>query len=407
MKKSGSLFGGTLIIAGTTIGAGLLALPIVSAQLGFITSTLLMIGVCALMMYTAFIAIEINLYFGKGINISSAAEKVLGKSGRALSTFAILLLYYALLSAYISMGSSTIKEIVSTYLHLPTSSLIPEILFTLIFGSFVYACTAAVDHLNRLLFTIKVIFFAILITALFPVIDKENLLQSSKDFGSIWAVIAIFVTSFGFHGSIPSVIDYLGLHPKRLFWTFFVGSLIPLIFYILWQATTLGSLPLIGQHSFETVASHNNDVGGFISELNAVSESRVLDWATNGFAFLAIATSFLGVALGLFDFFAQKGNFANTKKGRIASALCTFIIPFIFAVYYPQGFVMALTYAGLALTIIAVIMPSLIALKIRKRPDYNPAYKVPGGSAMLILTFLIGCGIIINEIAVIILKNSN
>lgn len=408
MRKKGSLFGGTLIIAGTTIGAGLLALPIVSAQIGFITSTLLMIGVCALMMYTAFIAIEINLYFGKGINISSAAEKVLGKSGRSLSTFAILLLYYALLSAYISMGTSTIKEIVSNYLDIQTTSIIPEILFTVILGAFVYACTAAVDHLNRLLFTIKVVFFGILIVALFPVINEQNLLHTSENINSIWAVIALFITSFGFHGSIPSVVDYLGLHhPKRLFWTFFIGSLIPLAFYILWQAATLGSLPLTGLHSFETVAANSNDVGTFISELNTLTESKVLNWATNGFAFLAIATSFLGVSIGLFDFFAQKGNFSNTKKGRALSALCTFIIPFIFAIYYPQGFVMALTYGGLALTIIAVIMPSLIALKIRKSRDYNPAYKVPGGKFMLILTFLIGCAIIINEIVIIIMKNPN
>lgn len=398
MKKNGSLLGGTLIIAGTTIGAGLLALPIISAKLGFITSLLLMIGVCILMTYTALITIEINLYFGKGINISSAAEAILGKGGRALSTFSILLLYYALLSAYISMGSSTMKEILSTYFNIQLPSLLPEVMFTIILGSFIYACTKAVDHFNRLLFSIKIIFFAILLCALFPAISTENLLNNQTEFGSIWAVIAIFVTSFGFHGSIPSVIDYVGLHPKRLFLTFILGSLIPLTFYILWECVTLGALPLVGEYSFENVLNQKDDVGVFINELNSVTKSNVLDWATNGFATLAIATSFLGVGIGLFDFFAQKGRFPNTKKGRVASALCTFLIPFIFAIFYPQGFVMALTYAGLALTIIAVIMPSLIALKIRKLPDYNPAYRAPGGSAILFMVFLIGCGIILNEV---------
>lgn len=404
MKKHGSLFGGMLIIAGTTIGAGLLALPIVSAQLGFIPSLLLMIGICSLMTYTALVTIEINLYFGKGINISSAAEIVLGKTGRGLSTFAILLLYYALLSAYIAMGTSTLKEIISTYLNIQTSSIIPEILFTLILGIIVYSCTKAVDHFNRILFTIKVIFFAILIAALVPVVRSENFLYISKDLSPIWAVIALFVVSFGFHGSIPSVIDYVGLRPKKLFWTFLIGSLIPLGFYILWQGVTLGSLPLVGEHSFQNVAAQNDDVGFFISELNGMTESKILDWATNVFATLAIATSFLGVGLGLFDFFAQKGRFSNTKKGRIASALCTFVVPFVFAIYYPQGFMMALTYGGLALTIIAVIMPSLIALRLRRRADYHPSYRAPGGSWLLVLTFLIGCGIIINEVVVIVMK---
>lgn len=402
MKKNGSLLGGILIIAGTTIGAGLLALPIISAKIGFITSILLMIAVCALMTYTALITVEINLYFGKGINISCAAEATIGKIGSALSTFSILLLYYAVLSAYISMGTSTIKEILSTYFNIQLPSFLLELVFTVVLGYIIYTCTKAVDHFNRLLFSIKIVFFAILLCALFPAINSENLLNNQAQFNSIGMVIAIFVVSFGFHGSIPTVIDYIGLHPKRLFLTFLIGSLIPLAFYSLWQWVTLGALPLVGEYSFENVFNQKNDLGVFIQQLNSVTKSNILDWATNGFATLAIATSFLGVGIGLFDFFAQKGRFPNTKKGRIGSALCTFVIPFIFAIFYPQGFVMALTYGGLALTIIAVIMPSLIALKIRKRPDYNPAYRAPGGNILLFLVFLVGCGIILNELIIVI-----
>lgn len=398
MKANGSLFGGALIIAGTTIGAGTLAIPIISSQLGFVSSVMVMIGICALMTYTAFITIEINLYFGKGINISSAAEIVLGRWGRGLSTFAIILLFYALLSAYIAGGTSTIKEVLKSYFNIQLPNFVPELLFTVILGFFVFSCTKAVDHLNRFLFAIKTIFFVILLIILFPALKQENLVASPHEIGAIWAVIAVFVTSFGFHGSIPSVIDYVGLNPRRLFLTFMIGSLIPLVFYILWQWVSLGTLPAVGEFSFQNVHDAKNDVGVFISQLNAVTGGVTINWATNGFATLAMATSFLGVAIGLLDFFAQKAKLPNTSKGRSIAALLTFVIPFIFAIFYPQGFVMALTYAGLALTIIAVIMPSLIALKIRKRGDYNPSYKVPGGSFMLVLTFLIGCGIIVNEV---------
>lgn len=404
MKTNGSLFGGALIVAGTTIGAGTLAMPIISAQLGFITSVGIMIAVCALMTYTALVTIEVNLYFGKGINISSAAEVVLGKFGRGLSTFAILLLYYALLSAYIAGGTSTIKEILNSYFNLQVSTIIPELLFTVILGFFVFSCTKAVDHFNRFLFTIKTIFFIILVSLLFPALKREFLVTMPYEMGAIWAVIAVFVTSFGFHGSIPTVIDYVGLHPKRLISTFMIGCLIPLIFYIIWQWITLGTLPLFGENSFKTVYDNGNDVGIFISQLNSITGGKTIDWATNSFATLAIATSFLGVAIGLLDFFAQKAKLPNTSKGRSIAALLTFSVPFIFAIFYPQGFVMALTYAGLALTIIAVIMPSLIALKIRKLPNYNPAYRAPGGNFMLILTFLIGCGIILNEMVSMLIR---
>lgn len=402
MKTNGSIFGGALIVAGTTIGAGLLAIPIISAQLGFIGSLLLMFGICALMTYTAFVTIEINLYLGKGTNISCAAEQVLGKWGRMLSTFSILLLYYALLSAYIAGGTSTIKEMLSSYLNVDLPSILPEILFTMILGYVIYSCTKAVDHLNRVLFTIKLIIFVVLVCILFPAINQSNLLNTPSNLQSVWAMIAIFVTSFGFHGSIPSIIDYVGTNPKRLFLTFLVGSLIPLAIYIVWEWATLGVLPLVGPFSFDNVYNNNNDVGTFIGELNSVAGGSTITWATNGFAALAIATSFLGVGIGLFDFFIQKGNFSNKTNGRLISAFLTFLIPFVFAIFYPQGFVIALTYAGLALTIIAVIMPSLIALKIRRRQDYNPSYKAPGGTFMLVLTFLIGCGIILNEVIALV-----
>lgn len=404
MKTEGSIFGAALIIAGTTIGAGTLAIPIVSAQAGFITSLVILIGVCMLMTYTAFITIEINLYFGKGTNISSAAGMVLGKWGRAISTFSILLLFYAVLSAYITGGASTIKEILLAYFNIEAPRLIPEILFTVILGFFVFSCTKAVDHLNRFLFAIKTVFFIILLCILFPALKVENLLAKTDEVGAIWATIAIFVISFGFHGSIPSVIDYVGLNPRRLFLTFMIGSIIPLIFYIFWEAVSLGTLPLFGEFSFKTVHDNGNDVGVFINQLNLVTEGVTINWSTNSFATLAMATSFLGVSIGLLDFFLQKAKLPNTSKGRGVSALLTFSVPFIFAIFYPQGFVMALTYGGLALTIIAVIMPSLIALKIRKKKDYNPSYKAPGGNFMLVLTFLIGCGVILNEVVMMLIS---
>ncbi len=398
MKENGRLFGGALIIAGTTIGAGTLAIPIISAQLGFFVSSVLMIAICALMTYTALITIEINLYFGKGINISSAAEAVLGKWGRGLSTFAFLLLFYALLSAYIAGGTSTIKEILASYFNIQVTNILPEVLFTVILGGFVFSCTQAVDHLNRFLFVIKTVFFVTLVGLILPALSWVNLATKPYEVGAVWAVIAVFVTSFGFHGSMPSVIDYVGLNPKRLVRVLMIGSFIPLAFYIVWECVSLGSLPLVGEYSFQKVYDSGNDVGVFINQLNLINGGMTINWATNGFATLAITTSFLGVAIGVLDFFAQKANLPNTMKGRAIAALLTFLIPFIFAIFYPQGFVIALTYAGLALTIIAVIMPSLIALKIRKRPDYNPPYKAPGGKFMLILTFLIGCGIIVNEV---------
>ena len=46
----------------------------------------------------------------------------------------------------------------------------------------------------------------------------------------IAASLPIIFTSFGFHGSIPSIIQYIGAKPKTLRTIFLVGSALPMLF---------------------------------------------------------------------------------------------------------------------------------------------------------------------------------
>lgn len=48
-------------------------------------------------------------------------------------------------------------------------------------------------------------------------------------------------TSFGFHGSVPSIVSYLNGDIRKLRRVFIIGSFIPLVAYIFWQLATLGS----------------------------------------------------------------------------------------------------------------------------------------------------------------------
>ena len=51
--------GSILIVAGTTIGAGMLAMPLASAGVGFGVTVLLLSGLWALMCYTALLLLEV------------------------------------------------------------------------------------------------------------------------------------------------------------------------------------------------------------------------------------------------------------------------------------------------------------------------------------------------------------
>ena len=55
--------GSVFIVAGTTIGAGMLAMPLAAAGVGFSVTLILLIGLWALMCYTALLLLEVYSMF--------------------------------------------------------------------------------------------------------------------------------------------------------------------------------------------------------------------------------------------------------------------------------------------------------------------------------------------------------
>jgi len=396
------LLGGVLIIAGTTIGGGMLALPLASAFAGFSLSVLVLIGIWALMTYTALITLEMNLYFQKGVSISYAAAHTLGKLGKRTSTFAIAILFYALLSAYISGGSSICNQIIYSFSGLSLPPTLMILIFAVIFSSIILAKTRVVDVTNRWLLLVKVGCFIAMTAIILPQVDIELLSYIPPEITpQLSGLIPLFFTSFGFHGSIPSVINYIGLDPKKLRFTFIVGSLTPLVVYILWEILVLGSVPLDGVNSFASIKAVGGDVGTFTNILSNIAGGSWIIAASQGFTLLAIATSFLGVGLGLFDFIEEQLTDNNKKPATYITGLCTFVLPIVFSIFYPQGFMIALGYAAIALSILAVIMPALTVWKLRST-TVTTSYTTIGGKAGLLLALLGGVGIILLELDTIL-----
>ncbi len=84
------LLGCTLIIAGTMIGAGMLALPLASAGIGFSTSLMIMLGLWMLMAFNALLMVEIHQYADKEGALHTLAKQILGDKGKWVATFAML-----------------------------------------------------------------------------------------------------------------------------------------------------------------------------------------------------------------------------------------------------------------------------------------------------------------------------
>jgi amino acid permease len=157
---------------------------------------------------------------------------------------------------------------------------------------------------------------------------------------------------------------------------FIIGSFIPLVAYIFWQLATLGS---IDAPAFTALLAQHAGLNGLLEAIREVVASPHVELAVHLFADLALATSFLGVSLGLFDYLADMFQRKNSVSGRLQSGMITFLPPLAFALFYPRGFVMALGYAGVALAVLALMLPAMLVMKSR-RLHPQAAWRVAGGA---------------------------
>ncbi|QUM82921.1 amino acid permease [Moritella sp. 5] len=394
------IVGSTLIVAGTALGGGMLALPLASAGLGFYTAAFLIIANWALMTYTALLMLEIHQHAEQDATLNSLAKSLLGKPGQYLATFASFFLFYALCAAYIAGGGSQLTNKINDLLSLELTPQFGAVLLTIIVATVVSIGTHSVDIVNRVLFSVKIIVLALTLSLLFPHVQSINLLEMPVQQGLLLSALPVIFTSFGFHGSIPSIVRYVGIDIKTLKKVMVCGASAPLVIYLLWQVATQGVLS-------QTDLMANNSLTNFIASLSTVLQQPQVSQSVSVFADLALATSFLGVSLGLFDLLSGMMKRANTsinsddrtnangKSHRVKTALVTFVPPLAFALFYPQGFITALGYAAIALVILAIFLP--VAMVSKQRKADASGYRVIGGNVTLVLASLMGCLIIASQ----------
>ena len=375
--------GSTLLVAGTMIGAGMLAMPLTSAGIGFGFTLVLLLGLWALLTFSALLFVELYQTAESDAGIGTLAEQYFGKTGRILATAVLIIFLYALIAAYVSGGGSLLKDL------LPESfgDKVSILLFTVIFGSFIVIGTHSVDKINRVLFFVMLAAFAVVLSLMLPEIKFDNLMATPIDNALIISASPVFFTAFGFHGSIPSLNKYLDGNVKALRISILAGSAITLCAYILWQMSTHG---LLTQNEFLQILKEDATLNGLVKATLAITGSNMIAGAVKLFSTLALVTSFLGVGLGLLECIEDllKRSF-NISAGRISLGLMTFIPPLVFALFYPEGFILALGYAGQMFAFYAVVLPVSLVWKAR-RTHTNLPYKVWGGNLTLIIVLVLG-----------------
>ena len=379
--------GSTLLVAGTMIGAGMLAMPLTSAGIGLTATVFLLLGLWAVLTFTALLFVELYQTADSDAGIGTLAAQYFGKAGRIISTAVLIVFLYALIAAYVSGGGSLLMDLLPAMGDKDTMNKIAVLVFTIFFGSFIVIGTHSVDKINRVLFFVMIAAFILVLALMLPNIKFDNLMVMPIDNALIISASPVFFTAFGFHGSIPSLNKYLDGNVKSLRIAILVGSGITLFAYFLWQLSTHG---LLSQNEFLQILREDATLNGLVKATLEITQSPIIANAVKIFSTLALVTSFLGVALGLLECIEDllKQSF-DIHAGRISLGLMTFIPPVLFSLFYPEGFILALGYAGQMFAFYAVVLPVALVWKARSIHPNLP-YRVWGGKALLVLVLVLG-----------------
>ncbi len=383
-------------MAGTSIGAGMLALPLVSAATGIWTGLLLMMLMAGLACYGGLLIAEACRAVPEADNLHGVVGRLLGRTGQGVAILAMLFLYFSLCSAYISAGAGQLLA-VSGKIGLGLDFSQSAILVAAVIAVLVVVGTVVVDYANRMMFFLMMILLMFIMMLLLPEAEAENLTLQPGNPDMLLAALPVLYTSFGYHCAVPTVVRYVKGKPRDFRFALVLGSALPLIVYGLWQVATNGTLSSILIKDLQTSP---DAVGQLIDRIGEVSQYSGFSHLISVFTACALGTSFLGVAIGLFDYLAEVSQRPNTVVGRIQTILLTLGLPLAVAVLFPGSFVTTLGYAAVALVVLAVFIPVMLVWEVRKEHLEEP-YKVAGGNLLLIIMCLIGLAVILAQVGIV------
>ncbi|MEH2107548.1 amino acid permease [Nostoc sp.] len=408
--QPGNVLGSTALIAGTTVGAGILALPAVTLPSGIVPSTSGLIAVWLYALVSGLLVADVTLNTMRtegraSIGFLGVVEKILGKLGARIAGGAYLFMHYALLVAYITEGGEILGyaaakvwgvQILPTWVGTTT--------FTLLFGGIMYLGREKfIEKLNSAFVGIVIVsFLGLLFLAGGHIQSAQLLFQNWSALGSAISVMSV---ALFFQNVVPLVVAQLEGDAGKIRQSIFIGSVIPLIMFLAWNAVILGSVSPDMLHG----TSDGRTVFDPLQILRAGGAGEWLGVLVSIFSEFAIVTSFIGFVYGLLDLFKDIFLLA---QGRLSSRLPLYSLvlfpPMTLGTLNPSIFFTALDYTGtFSISVLGGIIPALMSWKQRQEPENSDSINqplVPGGKVTLIVMIGVALAMIGKQILSIYTK---
>lgn len=331
--KGASVWSVMCLVAGTCVGGGMLALPVATGVAGFIPSLVVVIICWIFMTLSALLLLEASLWMEQGAHVITISTRLLGKPGRYTAWLLYLFIGYASIIAYTAGGGLQVVEMVEKASGVFISRGLGCTVFLVGFGAVISLGSLMVGRVNAILFVGMIAAYFALVGVGIDQVKLRNLAQ--ERWGFSWLAIPLFLTAFSFQTVVPSLAPMLRNHAKKLRLAIVGGTTMALVIYIIWEYIVLGIMPVEGSEGLAAALQHGVPATNYLKHHVSAIVAHIAEY----FAFFALVTSFLGIALGLFDFLADGLRVEKTTaKGRVALLLLMGVPTLLFAVYFEEYF---------------------------------------------------------------------
>ncbi|CAH8271630.1 unnamed protein product [Arabidopsis lyrata] len=390
-RESGSLSSAILLVAGTTVGAGILAIPAVTQESGFLASAVACILCWAFMVVTGLLVAEVNVNTmselgSGGVSLVSMAKRTLGSVGVQVVSWSYLLIHYTLLVAYIARSSG----ILTNFLGIPIWE--SATLFSLIFGGLCFfGSQRFIGVANGVLVFGVIASFAALVAVASGDLHWEALLKAN--FEAVPMSIPIIALSFVYQNVVPVLCTDLEGDLPKVRTAIVLGTAIPLSLFLVWNGVILGSFPADTGVAAEKMVDP-------LQQLR--SSSVTVGPFVEAFSLFAIATSYIGFVLGLSDFFSDLLKLPSGQNKPLLYLL-TLVPPLVLSLLDPEIFFKALDFAGTyGVLVLFGILPAAMSWSDRYIVSTSRVTRlpqiVPGGKLTLSLVMGAAGYVILSEV---------
>ncbi len=392
--------GSIMLVAGTCIGSGMIALPMLLAKIGILPSILLMIFTWLLMYFSSLITVELSLNSGRGLPLGTLGRRFSGRIAEFIGTSSFKILSYALVAVYVYAGSSVLQTMLETNTNSSYEFNNIASVYSLIAIALFLLPIKIIDYVNRFLFIGLLVVIAILITGLTFTINWSNLPLVAEQYNNISAwqlLIPVVFGAFGFQGSCHSFVNYCDLDKVKLKRALLWGSFIPMVVYIIWTSSSLAVIYNKNPTFYSQMINGEVEVGDLVLQLSSIAKWQSMQLLIWWITILAIVTSLLGVGVGLCDSIKEMlPAKAESGFGRNFFASVITILPaYLMAISIPNAFISVLSFAGMILVVIAILLPVYL---LHKAKITKLNYSILKSKWLIAASTIIGIIIIICEI---------